>query len=340
MRWQVILLCIPAAAFATGKIEVVGPSSVDFGKYPAWEKRVGKYTIRNAGDGVLDIVKIRKGCGCATATASKTKLQPGETAKVEVEIRANSIYGVYKKKCFVETTDPQQKFTRLDIGGNAVPLADVRPSREFHAGRLPLGRPWSKAFQIVPRGKKALKLGEPRVTGNDEASAKLGEVEDGVSYRLNVSLDPPKASGDWKCEVGIPVLSPTNHAPLAITVTAAIGEILICIPSMTYLKVSDEPVERVFHVRLLPRLNPIPRKASQFAWAFEEALDAKGLGERFDWITHQLAAFQPEKGEGESWPTEFINALEREFYANPQGLLAKVRDAADVRALMTTLAPV
>ena len=256
MRWQVILLCIPAAAFATGKIEVVGPSSVDFGKYPAWEKRVGKYTIRNAGDGVLDIVKIRKGCGCATATASKTKLQPGETAKVEVEIRANSIYGVYKKKCFVETTDPQQKFTRLDIGGNAVPLADVRPSREFHAGRLPLGRPWSKAFQIVPRGKKALKLGEPRVTGNDEASAKLGEVEDGVSYRLNVSLDPPKASGDWKCEVGIPVLSPTNHAPLAITGTAAIGEILICIPSMTYLKVSDEPVERVFHVRLLSSTAP------------------------------------------------------------------------------------
>lgn len=246
-----VLLCIPAGVFAGGKIEVVGPSSVDFGKYPAWEKRVGRYTIRNAGDGVLNIVDIRKGCGCATAAASKSQLPPGETATVEVEIRANSIYGVYKKKCFVETTDPRQKFTRLDIGGNAVPLADVRPSREFHAGRLSLGRPWSKTFQIVPRGEKALRLGEPRVTDNYGASAELGEVEDGGSYSLGVSLDPPKVSGDWKCEVGIPVLSPTNHAPLVITVTAAIGEILICIPSMTYLKVSEKPVERVFHVRLL-----------------------------------------------------------------------------------------
>jgi hypothetical protein len=49
------------------KIEVSNSAKIDFGRYPANEKKEAVFILKNAGDGLLNIKKIRKTCGCSEA---------------------------------------------------------------------------------------------------------------------------------------------------------------------------------------------------------------------------------------------------------------------------------
>jgi hypothetical protein len=59
--------------------------------------------------------------------------------------------------------------------------------------------------------------------------------------------------------------------------------------------------------------------------------------DRFNQITYELAAFQPQLGEERTWPTDFINALGEQYVISRERLLEKI-DASDcIRSLMKTL---
>ena len=64
----IILLASASIALASGKIAVVNHDAIDFGKYPAREKKVATYTVRNVGKDTLKILKVRKTCGCASCS--------------------------------------------------------------------------------------------------------------------------------------------------------------------------------------------------------------------------------------------------------------------------------
>jgi hypothetical protein len=96
----------------------------------------------------------------------------------------------------------------------------------------------------------------------------------------------------------------------------------------------------VFYQHLLGRINKVPRRAYWFTWRFDDWLDAMHLPERFMEITYELAAFQPQSGEGIYWPMQFINALEREFMTDRKRLLEKIKASAGIRELMTMLSSI
>ncbi|MBM3135516.1 MAG: hypothetical protein FJZ89_09610 [Chloroflexi bacterium] len=86
---------------------------------------------------------------------------------------------------------------------------------------------------------------------------------------------------------------------------------------------------------LYPRLRYGPRRDYDLAWDIAELVSDWG---RFMAMTYELAAFTPRRGEGPFWPTQFINALEREFKANPHRLRQKIEAAHDLRMLWSMLA--
>ena len=86
---------------------------------------------------------------------------------------------------------------------------------------------------------------------NYRAGARLERAAKAGSYTLEIALQPPQRSGDWKCRVEIPVNTPTNHVPLEIMVTAKLGLKLIAVPSVAYVQTSDTPVERRSRLRVL-----------------------------------------------------------------------------------------
>jgi hypothetical protein len=95
----------------------------------------------------------------------------------------------------------------------------------------------------------------------------------------------------------------------------------------------------VFQERLYSKLKHIPHDACYFAQTFDYWLSGY-QPTRFTQITCELAAFQPQAGEKDFWPTQFINALESEFMTNRDHLLHKIQASTSIRELMTTLAPV
>lgn len=87
---------------------------------------------------------------------------------------------------------------------------------------------------------------------------------------------------------------------------------------------------------LYAKLRSKPRRDCDFACDLYDWISAWEPG-RFETMTYELAAFTPRPGEGPFWPTQFINALEREFEANRIRLRQKLEAAPDVRALYSTL---
>lgn len=250
-----IFLMLASSIWAKEKlpeIEVVGPDSIDFGKYPAIEKKTAKYTIRNAGKETLKILKIRKTCGCASATSDKTVLEPNETANVEVVILPNSIFHLYSKNTFVESNDPHNKFLKLNVAGNAIPLVEIKPNDTLHAGRIKTNVEWSQSFDL--KGNEPnVKLGNIETKSNYlvETTLTKMEQEKDSHYSLNVKLLPPSESGDFKCSIYVPVLTPSNHPPLKIIVSGNIGYELAAVPGIARLSVSEEPQTRSIVMRVI-----------------------------------------------------------------------------------------
>ena len=145
-----LVMSATAVRAGTAQAVTVGPTTVDFGRYKAAERKVATYRIRNAGQGILRIVRIRKGCGCATAESNRDVIRHGEEAEIKVVILANSIVGQYSKNTYVETSDPNNRYVRLVVSGNAVPLVQVKPEARVSAGRIPESQQWTQVFQLVP----------------------------------------------------------------------------------------------------------------------------------------------------------------------------------------------
>ncbi|MCX6146180.1 MAG: DUF1573 domain-containing protein [Candidatus Kapabacteria bacterium] len=61
--------------------------------------------IKNTGNQLLDITKVKPGCGCTTAPLDKDKLQPGEVATIKVELRVTGHPGPVAKSITVSSND-------------------------------------------------------------------------------------------------------------------------------------------------------------------------------------------------------------------------------------------
>jgi hypothetical protein len=233
-------------------VTAVGPERVDFGRYPARDRKEAGYGLRNDGGMPLHILSIRKNCGCAEAKASRMELPPGEETRITAVILADSIHGPYTKNVVVETDDPKCRFVTFTLSGQAVPVATVKPAAVLYAGRLPVGKTWRQEFRIEPGPDTPdLALGEPTATGNYPVTAALQRSPDGT-FRLAVEVRPEQAVGDLSCLIRMPVETPDGWGPVQITVAAKVGMEFRAIPERMFLTATDGTgAERTFHLRLL-----------------------------------------------------------------------------------------
>ena len=240
-------------ACAAERIEVVGKDSVNFGKYPAHERETATFMLRNTGDASLRIIQVRKSCGCAVASCDPMLVQPAQTARVEVAILPDSLAGPYSKNLFVESSDPANRFLRLNVSGESVPLVAVQPEGSTYLGRLPTNTPASRSFTLTP-ADSAVRLGLPAVEGSKDLSAKLSPPSgpsNRSSYRLDVALRPCPAAGEVRGTVLVPILLPRNQPPVRIEVSARIGGELLLVPASIPLACSEVPVTRELSLQVI-----------------------------------------------------------------------------------------
>lgn len=248
----IIGIVLHAAFFcaAAPKIEIEGSKKVDFGKYPANQRKEAVFRIKNTGDASLIIGDIRKTCGCAEVKIDTKRIEPGKTAELTAVVLPDSIYGPYSKNIYVESNDPKMKFLELTHAGNAIPIAVVKPKDMLFAGRIQSGVTWKQEFLIEP-SEKGVELGAPLAECTYPVSLELKREDE--KYRLLFGFTPENGyKDDLNCKLKIPVLKPSGWKDIEITIAGKIGFSMFIIPSTLYLpeKVEDEITLAHFSIRI------------------------------------------------------------------------------------------
>lgn len=233
MRAIKIYICIfslllPLLIYGAPEITVVGDKLVDLGKYPNKETRKISYKIKNQGDDLLEIRKIRSTCGCTEVKITTRRLLPGKTADINVNIAGYGVTGVFKKHLFLETNDPKHRFFKLTFFGKAMPVFIVKPGNHLFGGRLRKNVKKSFYFSLIPT-EKDCRLGEIITKSNYPVEASLVE-KPGGRYQAIVSVTPEKNLGALDCKLFIPVTSPTGWKPIELHLTAKVGISLYAVP--------------------------------------------------------------------------------------------------------------
>ena len=214
------LLAIGLSAIATAapSLKLKGSSTANLGNHPAWEQREVQFILRNNGNEVMKILKIRKTCGCSEVSADPMEVPPGKTSTIKVVMLPNALKGPYSKNIFVQTSDPEASSLRLTVTGTAEPLYDIRPKAKLHAGQLPINKPWQQTF-VIRQLKESARLGSPQA--NDAADIQVELLPPNEKHPNDFTLSltfTPLEAGPFRHEISIPVLEPKNHPPLTILI--------------------------------------------------------------------------------------------------------------------------
>ncbi|HEY0762568.1 MAG TPA: hypothetical protein VGD61_09370 [Pyrinomonadaceae bacterium] len=93
----------------------------------------------------------------------------------------------------------------------------------------------------------------------------------------------------------------------------------------------------IFREHFYQSIGPICRKGFGTAFRLSSWLSKNSSSMSFQSITCELASFEPLSDEKGFWPTQFINALDRDLSENPRSLEEKMESFRDIRSLFSAL---
>lgn len=196
----------------------VEPDSHSFGKYPANQEKKHSFTLRNSGDEILKIEKIRHTCGCSAAKIEKTELKPGETTQLEAAILPESIGGPFSKGIFIHSNAKMQRIKMITLSGESVPLVTVLPQNNIYLGTLQAGKEFKQEFLL--NSTEAVKLATPENHGNFAPELELTEITD-KQFKLTASWTPTEQE-NVKIRIIIKIESPAGWNPIELNLHGSI----------------------------------------------------------------------------------------------------------------------
>lgn len=95
----------------------ISPESWDFGKVTEFKTQTHNFEVKNMGNEVLSIKNVSTTCNCTKAEISQNKLEPGETAELEVSFEPDltNAQGKLKRNIYIESNDPQHPTKIISI---------------------------------------------------------------------------------------------------------------------------------------------------------------------------------------------------------------------------------
>lgn len=98
----------------------------DFGTVMQGDKVRHVFVLRNEGTETAHLGAVKTSCGCTASVLSQKEIPPGERGEVQVEFKAGSSKGRFRKTIRVSSDDPSSPLT-LAIEGRTQPLVGVEP---------------------------------------------------------------------------------------------------------------------------------------------------------------------------------------------------------------------
>ncbi|MBI2432684.1 MAG: DUF1573 domain-containing protein [Candidatus Hydrogenedentes bacterium] len=189
----------PAAAPQGGpKIESPEPE-FDFGSIDNEEKVEHDFVIKNVGDALLEIARVKTSCGCTVAELKEKSLQPGAETIVSATMSIKGKQGVQTKYLTVESNDPAQPLYRLTLTGTAIASVNIEP-RNLNFGRVIDDKPVSGTISVlIDEKRRPIHVTSVESTAPDQFATEVKAIEDGAKYEIVVTRLPFRA---FNCPYG------------------------------------------------------------------------------------------------------------------------------------------
>jgi len=202
---------VPVATFAT--------PVHDFGRLQADSEVVHEFKFKNTGTGLLEILRVKPGCGCTTAREYTRIVAPGESGVIPIRFKSGSRGGPASKRIEVNTNSPGAG-ARVDLEIKALvwlPVQITPRSAAFgHLTNEKIESGVTRRLTIVNNTERPMTIGEIAAS-NPTFKADIKPLEEGKKYELTVSLVPPVSGGNnagtFRIETGL-------ESPTTITVPA------------------------------------------------------------------------------------------------------------------------
>jgi hypothetical protein len=186
-------------------------TAFDFGEVKVGELVKHSFAFTNAGNEVLEISRVRVGCGCTTAGEWDHRVAPGATGTIPVQFNSAGFSGAVSKGVTVVCNDPTQTNVVLQIKGKVWTPISLEPKTLVFNYDAETPTNETKILILRNNLKEAITLG-PAVCANSAFQLELKTVEEGREFALAVTLNPSGATGT----ISGPITFPTSVTEMPI----------------------------------------------------------------------------------------------------------------------------
>jgi hypothetical protein len=212
-----VLILSAITLFSQPKIEITGGDTKDWGKVsPKDSPLKTNIVIKNTGNELLRITKMKPGCGCTTAPLKKDSLAPGESTVVEVSLNISGNTGGVTKSISITTNDPTHENINYLLKAEVMRPLSVLPRTYMSFNNLQVGMAGEAKVTIKNTSKEIIILSDVKTTPEDLTVniVNMKSLQPGEEFELIGKIVPAKA-GNINTNVTIKTSHP-DYPELAI----------------------------------------------------------------------------------------------------------------------------
>jgi hypothetical protein len=111
---------------ATGARVSVEPAAFDFGNVRGERTLQKEITVRNVGDGELEIRKVSTTCGCAVVGAFQKRVAQGDSTTLRIAFTTPAAAGRTQQTLTIETNDKEHPRVEVKVSATVVAARKTR----------------------------------------------------------------------------------------------------------------------------------------------------------------------------------------------------------------------
>jgi hypothetical protein len=197
-------------AIAQPKLEVIGGSTIDWGKVPASKDLLkANLKLKNVGNQPLKIVEVKPGCGCTTAPFDKKYLKPGEIATVNVGLSPGSAAGELIKGLTITSNDPKVPVKAITLKAYILRPIQVLPQPYLAFPQVNVGTTAEASMILKNTTDKPITIKQFISSKGIMVNSKVKKIAPGAQISVIVKAKPDKKgywNGSIQCKTDHPDL--------------------------------------------------------------------------------------------------------------------------------------
>lgn len=148
------------------------------------------FTVWNKGDGDLQILAVKSGCGCTSANAGENTVKPGASTEIKARFTPQGRKGLQRKEISVTSNDPSTPVLTLQIACD-IQLSIDSDASGFYFGRLVSpSQTVSRTVHLRAASNVVFNISAVETSAAPSVVVQATTVETGRVYSLSATVRP------------------------------------------------------------------------------------------------------------------------------------------------------